>query len=127
MDPSPPARRRLLEIYGWLAAIAAALLLVYFAGRVVPYLKSYPYDGKLDWIGARAFWEHVNPYSDEQLQRVKLDSLGHPPTTSFWMLPFGAMELHDAGNALAVLVLTMLLVQLLVIAIELRLPAPLAT
>jgi hypothetical protein len=71
-------------------------------------LTSYPWDGSQDWVGARAFISGTDPFSPIALRREGWDSLGHPPTTSFWLLPFAYLSLQgmkipfDLGVALVV-------------------------
>src|SRR5438309_160205 len=92
---APVSRAVILRIYAVVGTLVTLLLLSYAIPRMVDAWKQYPWDGKVDWIAARAYVEHRNPYSPEELKKVKLDGLGHPPTTSFWWLPFAHYELKE--------------------------------
>lgn len=55
---------------------------------------------------------------------MKLDGLGHPPTTSFWSLPLALVNMQTMSVVLADLVVLLLLAEMMVIGFELRLPSP---
>lgn len=107
-----------------LLAIAGALVALLLFVRALPSLRAafhdYPYDGKVDWIAARAFWDGRNPYAPAELARVKLDGLGHPPTTSFWWLPLASLELSQLGVVAGAIVFVAMLASYLLLARELR-------
>src|SRR5258706_15927982 len=87
-------------------------------------MRDKPWDGRVDWIAARAWWDGKDPYSPAELHRVALDGLGHPPTTSFWSLPFALLPLNEMSPVLGDIVMFLLLMQLIVIGFELKLPSP---
>lgn len=64
MALTPSARHKALIIYAVLAALVGAYLL-YLAMPVInaKVMHDYPYDGKVDWIAARAWWDGKDPYS----------------------------------------------------------------
>ena len=107
-----------------LFALAGALVALLLLARALPSLRAalhdYPYDGKVDWIAARAFWDGRNPYSPAELARVKLDGLGHPPTTSFWWLPLASLELLRLNVVVGAIIFVAMLASYLVLARELR-------
>jgi hypothetical protein len=108
----------------WLAVLAAATvgLLAWQLRKWNADLHSYPWDAKVDWLAARAFLDGVNPYSYQFLHAAKLDGLGHPPTTSFWMLPFAGLTLQAMKIPFDATVMALLLASLLLVLRELRVP-----
>lgn len=84
--------------------------------------REKPWDARVDWIAARAFIAGTNPYSPEALHEVKLDGLGHPPTTSFWMLPFSGLSERDMKVPFDLTMIAIFLVGLLLLFRELRVP-----
>lgn len=117
-------RRFALPIYGVAGTIAVLLLLNFAIPNMVDAWKQYPWDGKVDWIAARAYVEHRNPYSPEELRKVKLDGLGHPPTTSFWWIPFARYELMQVSPLVGHWIVFALLTVFMLLALELRWPIP---
>src|ERR1700760_3809253 len=109
-----------------LIAIAAALVALAMLVHALPSLRAafhdYPYDGKVDWLAARAFWDGRNPYAPAELARVKLDGLGHPPTTSFWWLPLAHLKLSQLSVVVGALIAAAMLTTYLLLARELRWP-----
>ncbi|MCU1283085.1 MAG: putative integral rane protein [bacterium] len=123
---SPRSRRTALTVYAIVGSMVVLLLMSYAIPRMVEAWKQYPWDGKVDWIAARAFVEGRNPYSPEELHKVKLDGLGHPPTTSFWWLPFAKYELMQISPLVGHVIVLAMLVMFFMLAYELRWPmAPL--
>ena len=119
-------RRIALRAYAVVGAVVVIALLLYAIPRMVDAWKQYPWDGKVDWIAAKAYVDGRNPYSPEELKRVKLDGLGHPPTTSFWWLPFAKYELMQVSPLFGHMIVFALLTMLFMLAYELRWPiAPL--
>jgi hypothetical protein len=116
-----------LRLYTALATLVAVVLLIFAVPRWNSAWRSYPYDGKTDWIAARAWLEHKNPYSDAALAAVKLDSLGHPPSTSFYMLPFAHLSMEETSPIIGQLTLMLLFMTILLSVQALDLPAPLPT
>jgi hypothetical protein len=122
----PSVKRWALRSYAVAGTVLTIVLLFYAVPSMVDAWKQYPWDGKVDWIAARAFWDGRNPYSHEELMKVKLDGLGHPPTTSFWFLPFARWEMMQISPLVGHFVVFALLLMLLMLAYELRWPiAPL--
>ncbi len=116
------ARRLALSLY----AVVGTALMVLLLSHAIPATRAafadYPYDGKVDWLAARAFWDGRNPYSPEELQRTKLDGLGHPPTTSFWWLPLAHLKLSQISPVVGALIALALLTTYLMLAHELAWP-----
>lgn len=113
-----------LRVYAVVGAVIVIALLLYAIPRMVEAWKQYPWDGKVDWIAAKAYVEGRNPYSPQELQRVKLDGLGHPPTTSFWWLPFAKYDLLQVSPLFGHVIVFALLTMLFMLAYELRWPIP---
>ncbi|HEX4458394.1 MAG TPA: hypothetical protein VIA18_10520, partial [Polyangia bacterium] len=57
------ARRLAPRIFAVAGALVALALFVHALPSLRAALHDYPYDGKVDWIAARAFWDGRNPYS----------------------------------------------------------------
>lgn len=120
----PRTRAVALRVYAVVGTLLLLALLSYCIPRMVDAWKQYPWDGKVDWIAARAFVEHRNPYSPAELQKVKLDGLGHPPTTSFWWLPFARYELMQISPLVGHVIVLAMLIMLVMMAYELDWPLP---
>lgn len=118
------ARAIALRAYGVAGTAVVIALMLYAIPRMVDAWKQYPWDGKVDWIAARAYVEGRNPYSPEELRKVKLDGLGHPPTTSFWWLPFAGYELMQVSPLFGHVIVFALLLMILMLAWELDWPIP---
>jgi alpha-1,2-mannosyltransferase len=103
----PPLSRH-ERLYVAVAFTLAAVLAPHAIHVVAATLKQYPWDGKVDWFAAQGWWNHVDPYSAAQLHIIKLDALGHPPTTPFWFLPLAFLEIHRMSFALALFVTALL-------------------
>ena len=112
------------RLAGRIFAVAGALVALALFAHALPSLRAalhdYPYDGKVDWIAARAFWDGRNPYAPAELARVKLDGLGHPPTTSFWWLPLASLELLRLNVVVGAIIAAAMLATYLLLARELR-------
>jgi hypothetical protein len=82
-------------------------------------------DCRVDWAAARLFLEHKSPYTEEALATMGLQNygFGHPPTTSFWFIPFAKVNYPLMAEIVAVLTLVALLFHLVICAQELNLPA----
>jgi hypothetical protein len=109
-------------------AVFAALLAIYLIPRgvrenVLPAWNEPHGDCEVDWIAARAWAMHWDPYSDEGFERAGISNLGHPPTTPFWFLPFRRLDLHQVHVATSLIVLFLLTMMLFVIGSELNAPA----
>src|SRR5256885_13138291 len=117
-------RKKLLLAYTIVVAVSAVIMLLVAIPTSAKTMRGRPWDGKVDWIAARAWWDGKDPYSPQELHRVALDGLGHPPTTAFWSLPFGLMPLEEMSPVLGDIVMFLLLAQLIVIGFELKLPSP---
>ncbi len=120
----PRFRRIAVTSYAILGSLALMLLFSYAIPRMVEAWKQYPWDGKVDWIAAKAWLEHRNPYSPEELRKVKLDGLGHPPTTSFWWLPFARFGLMEISPLVGLVIVFAMLTMFFMLAYELRWPIP---
>jgi phage shock protein PspC (stress-responsive transcriptional regulator) len=126
--PRRPERETVVRAYAWLAVLVGCLLLAETLPRVHTALEQhFPYDGVTDWLGARAFLDGIDPYSPDGLQKLGLRQYGHPPTTSFWFLPFAGLDLGQMHAVVGYLTLLILLFFLLVLVREMEVPAPLAT
>jgi alpha-1,2-mannosyltransferase len=89
--------------------------------------RRYPHDGVVDWIVARAFLAGTDPYAPAALRAAKLEGLGHPPTTGFWMLPFAGYSLADMSVIYGHVVLVLVFAWSLLMARQLRWPWPTLT
>lgn len=107
--------------------LLAVVLFLFRLPTLIATLNTYPWDGKVDWLAARAFLAGKNPYSPQELAAVKLDGLGHPPTTSFWFIPLALLDMQTMSKVLGTLSICMLLVQcwLILRELEVRFPLPL--
>jgi hypothetical protein len=111
-------------VASWALALAASGWLLSRGLRAASLrLRDYPWDGKVDWIVARAFWAGVNPYSRESLRALDLLSLGHPPTTAFWFLPLAGLSMAGFSVAVGWTMIALLLIGFLLLTFELRVPA----
>jgi hypothetical protein len=117
-------RRFGLGLYAVAGALVTLLLLLHAIPLMVEAWRQYPYDGKVDWIAARAFWDGRNPYSPAELHRLKLDGLGHPPTTSFWWLPFAGYPLSQISPIVGLVIVFATLAMYFMLADELDWPLP---
>jgi hypothetical protein len=115
-----PRWRRALEIL----ALAAGLLLTFRAVREIERAATttFPADLVVDHRAARAFWSGYSPFSEEGARRAGLGELGptglgHPPTTSFWILPLAPLELNTARQVLAWLSLATLVAEVAIAAL----------
>jgi hypothetical protein len=81
----------------------------------------------VNWLAARAFVRGLDPYSSDGLRWAGLSSLGHPPTTALWYLPFTDYGVFDLTMVVGVLLILLLLVHFVLLAAELRAPVPIAT
>jgi hypothetical protein len=125
-----PGLRRL---YLLMAAVVGLVLLL----DAVPAIHTtvatwYPPDLVVDHRTARAYKQGFNPYDAEGARRAHLAELGpsgtgHPPTTSFWVLPLADLDLKAANAAVCWISLFLLLLELALLAQALRCPAPHAT
>ncbi len=89
--------------------------------------QAHEYDGFEDWLAARYYVDGKNPYAPESLAELKRIGLGHPPTTSFWFIPFARMEKVVAAELFDVCGMILLLVAVYLCAREVGLPAPLTS
>lgn len=82
-------------------------------------------DCRVDWAAARLFLQKKSPYTEEALATMTLQNygFGHPPTTSFWFIPFAKVGYPVMSEIVAVLTLVALLFHLIICAHELDLPA----
>jgi hypothetical protein len=133
-DRRQPIRRlhldgfALASLYGAICVIAAIWLLRdAIANKLIWALQRGTGDCVVNWLGARAFERGIDPYSKAGLAWAGLPALGHPPTTPLWYLPFTAYGIVELNQVFGQLLLVMLLVHVLLLAIELRAPVPLAT
>jgi alpha-1,2-mannosyltransferase len=106
-----------------LAALAAGLVLLVVAAFQIDRASrtNMAADLVVDHRTARAFLDGYNPFSAEGAERAGLTELGptglgHPPTTSFWLLPLGRASLQTARQVLAWLSFGTLLAQVLIAA-----------
>jgi hypothetical protein len=82
-------------------------------------------DCRVDWAAARLFLDHKSPYTEESLATMGLQNygFGHPPTTSFWFIPFAKVNYPVMSEVVAILTLLALLFHIIICAQELQLPA----
>jgi hypothetical protein len=106
---------------GEIAALAAGLLLL---GVAIPRIHhaattSFPADLVVDHRAARAFLAGDSPFSVDGARRAGLaplgpTGLGHPPTTSFWILPLAPLEVTTARRVLAWIDLATLIAEVVI-------------
>jgi hypothetical protein len=82
-------------------------------------------DCRVDWAAARLFLQKKSPYTEEALASMGLSNygFGHPPTTSFWFIPFTKVDYPVMSELVGILTLVALLFHLIICANELELPA----
>jgi alpha-1,2-mannosyltransferase len=117
---NPRTTRLLWRLFPLALLLLAGVLFWLRLPTLVKTLNSYPWDGKVDWLAARAFLAGKNPYSPQELAAVKLDGLGHPPTTSFWFIPLALLDMQMMSKVLGTLSILMLLAQCWLVARELQ-------
>jgi hypothetical protein len=116
------------RLYRWVMTLGGiALLIVAVPDLCSRLAKEKPWDGVVDWYGAKAFWEGADPYSKEWLAKVGSEGLGHPPTTAFYALPLALLPLSWMSLVLGTLNIFLLAHQLVTLANELGAPEPQAT
>jgi hypothetical protein len=96
-----PRAAEIALLVAGLALLASAVVQVHHAAST-----NFPADLVVDHRTARAFWEGYNPFSPEGARRAGLTELGptglgHPPTTSFWILPLAPLKVEPARQVLA--------------------------
>lgn len=89
--------------------------------------NAHEYDGLEDWLASRFYVAGRNPYSPESLAELKRIGLGHPPTTTFWFIPFGHLEKPIVAEVIDLSTMFLLLVHIYLCARVVRLPAPIAS
>lgn len=117
---NPRTTRLLWRLFPLALLLLAGVLFWLRLPTLIKTLNSYPWDGKVDWLAARAFLAGKNPYSPQELAAVKLDGLGHPPTTSFWFIPLALLDMQMMSKVLGTLSILMLLAQCWLVARELQ-------
>lgn len=123
-----PARR----LIGLAALVAGAILLVVAARRIDRAVGAhFPADLVVDHRAANAFLDGYTPFSVAGARRAGLAELGptgigHPPTTSLWLLPLARVRLETAARVLAWLSLATLIAEMVIAAALLELPLGLA-
>jgi hypothetical protein len=111
------------RIWPLVPALAGALLIYFGMPEAWKQMSGRPWDGQQEWWAARFWWEGIDPYSPESMQRINLGILGHPPTTAFYALPFALFELQYLGRLLGSVVIALAYVELSLILHELRVRA----
>jgi hypothetical protein len=111
------------------AAVAAAIWFLRdaFVPRLLGALKSGGGDCVINWLGARAWEKHLDIYSPAGLKWAGLSTFGHPPTTPLWYLPFTPYDIFDLTQLFGHFLIFMLLIHLVLVASELRVPMVLPT
>jgi hypothetical protein len=114
---------------GEIAALAAGLVLL---AAALPRIHraattTFPADLVVDHRAARAFLDGYSPFSAGGARRAGLaelgaTGLGHPPTTSFWILPLGRLEVTTARQVLAWISLATLIAEVAIAALLLGWP-----
>lgn len=125
------ARRFLLHgVLPLLVLAAAGYLVVKAVPAMVASFGYPPWDGFIDWGGAREMLAGRDPYSPSGLAAIGLTSqygLGHPPTTLIWFYPFAHLDREMMRQAFTVVTLVMLLFHAGTITADLQVPGwPLA-
>ncbi len=115
------------RLWGTVALLIAAALLWRALPVDLAFTHGHPWDAIMDWYGARAFWFGKDPYTKSYLNALGHDVFGHPPTTPFWYLWLAPVPRDYLKPIIDYTMLTVLIVQFVLIARELRFPAPLPT
>jgi alpha-1,2-mannosyltransferase len=118
-----------LRVYVVVAIVLSLWLLVETLPKVVEALQVRPWDAIGDWNGARSFWRGENPFSPEGMKEngMTVYGMGHPPTTPFWFLPLAHLDKQMVTQVLGHIVMLVLLLHMLLLSFEIRLPASLVT
>lgn len=127
LQPHPAARpfgvaRTLFTLAALVAAIA---LLLKAAPRMAGEWSHYPWDGFIDWGGAREMVNGRDPYSEASLKAIGLTKqfgLGHPPTALIWFYPLASFDVLTMKGVFTILTLLMLLYHVGLVTRELRFP-----
>lgn len=126
----PSLFSRILTVLVLVIGVVAGALLVVGAAPEIhrATARLEPTDGKVDWIGAKAYWARQDPYSTEAIRKSGLAAVGgfgHPPTTPFWFLPLARLSLQMMSVALSLIVTMALAWQLLLLFTGVGAPMPL--
>jgi hypothetical protein len=119
------ARRLAHTVYVVLAVGLCLYFLVHRAERMAVGAAYYPFDGFIDWGGAKVTLEGHDPYSPQGLAEFGLSpehGLGHPPTTLVWFFPFAHLSAMEMKQVFSLITLLLLGIHLAVTSYELRLP-----
>ncbi len=117
-------------LYARAALLASLGLLALALPSLLDAVRAGPGDGAVDWLGARAFLDGLDPFSPHGLQVLGLETwggFGHPPTTPFWFLPLAGLDVADAGVVWNCVILVVLLAHVALACVETEVPAPFAT
>ena len=111
--------------------VAILLAIRWTTGALDQYLPkdwshAHEYDGLNDWTMARLYLRGKNPYTPESLAEMKINDVGHPPTTAFWFVPLAPLDKAIAAEIIDLTTWFLLVIQLYLCAKQLGFPAPLA-
>jgi glycosyl transferase family 87 len=107
--------------------VVVGLLRDAIAGKLAWALRQGSGDCVVNWLAARAFERDIDPYSPAGLAWAGLASLGHPPTTSLWYLPFTRYGVFELTAVWGTLLILLLLIHFVLLVQELRAPVPIVT
>jgi hypothetical protein len=124
-----PSSALVMAVFGCLTLSVGAQWLLHgiYQFVITDWTKVYPYDAAVDWAAARLFWKGISPYSAEGLTAVGVPAFGHPPTTSFWLLPLAQFDLPTMAHMIGLLNLGLLLALVGLVIFALRVPMPYVT
>lgn len=127
LQPHPAAR----PIGPWrtLFTLVALVLSTVFLVKAVPVMARwwthYPWDGFIDWGGAREMLAGRDPYSEASLKAIGLTKeygLGHPPTALIWFYPLAHFDALTMKHVFTIITLLMLLYHVGLVVRELGYP-----
>jgi len=101
------------------------LLLLQAVPKLMKASAERPWDGFIDYGGAKEMLAGRDPYSDSSLKRIGLTKqfgLGHPPTTLVWFYPLAHLDLMMMKHVFTWITLIMLTFHLGLVTRELDLP-----
>ena len=134
-EPRRPLTAHGVGLLGYqIAAATVGLLLIIQAVPEVRRVlsRTTPWDLNIDRLTARAYLDGYSPFTPEGAALSGAAASGpsgngHPPTTSFWVLPIATLAQAPATVAMDTVTVLLLLIELMALLRILRCPAPFAT
>lgn len=124
--------RALRQLHLLTLAVVGLALLVDAIPQLHAMLGRQPWDLNVDRAAAQAFLDGYSPFTPEGAVRSGAAKSGpagngHPPTTSFWVLPIARLTPQASNAVLSWTTALLLFVELIVILQTIRCPLPIAS